>query len=512
MSSSPTQLGKYRIESEIGRGGMGIVYRAYDPTLDRPVAIKVLPPHLAGEKEFVRRFLREARAAARLHHPNVIAIHDIGEADGTYYFVMDYLPGPSLKTYIEEREQLANADILSILAQLAGALDYAHNSGLIHRDIKPGNIVFDERGRPVLTDFGLVKATQESQLTASGTYIGTPHYMAPEQVTGATVTPAADQYALAIVAFKLLTRHLPFDAGTTPATLYQQVHEPPPPPSAYCPELPVAVDSVLRRALSKQPEARYASCREFANALQAALAGPAGTRSVPEPAHERTPHVTPAREYTSSSAAQWSADRIERFLQVGVGVVVLAVVVIAVILLARTIWWPPALTPTAAPPPAATAVAASPSPVLPAHTPALTATAAATPTLEPRVMAQQAVVRFQQIRFEAWRTCDTGKYPTVLKGDENIQESRDAVANYCALGCYALIVEEQPMSFEFEESTADRVLVIAHRVETRTLVCPTNTKYYCESYDGNYVTERFPDGWYITSKETLNLVPLTPCP
>ena len=146
------------------------------------MAVKLLAPHLVWQKDFVERFLREARAAARLHHPNIIAIHDVGQEEANYYFAMDYLLGVSLKQLIAQKGRLAPAEALPILRQLANALDYAHSKGLVHRDVKPANVMFDERGQVVLTDFGIVKAAQETRLTATGGAIGTPHYMAPEQV------------------------------------------------------------------------------------------------------------------------------------------------------------------------------------------------------------------------------------------------------------------------------------------------------------------------------------------
>jgi serine/threonine-protein kinase len=233
MSSYPN-LGKYQIVEELGRGGMGAVYKGYDPLLERTVAIKLLAPHLVWEKDFVERFLREARAAARLDHPNIIHIYDVGQADSHYYFVMAYLPGPSLKQLISQKGRLTLAEAVPILRQLAEALDYAHSKGLIHRDIKPANVMFNERGLAVLTDFGIVKAAQESKLTTTGATMGTPQYMAPEQILGKKIDARADQYMLGIVAFEMLTGNVPFDADTTPAIFYKQVNDPPPSAVALC--------------------------------------------------------------------------------------------------------------------------------------------------------------------------------------------------------------------------------------------------------------------------------------
>ena len=182
------RLGKYEIKTEVGRGGMGAVYKGYDPTLDRHVAVKVLAPHLVWEQEFVERFLREARAAARLKHTNIVTIHDVGQEAGWYYFVMEYLEGPTLTTIVQERRDLPPDEALSILRPLADALDYAHQRGLVHRDVKPGNIIVGPTGLVTLTDFGIARAAQETRLTSTGAIVGTPEYMSPEQAKGLTVS------------------------------------------------------------------------------------------------------------------------------------------------------------------------------------------------------------------------------------------------------------------------------------------------------------------------------------
>jgi serine/threonine protein kinase len=275
-----TRLGKYQIHAEIGRGGMGAVYRAYDPTLDRFVALKVLAPHLVWEKEFVERFLREARAAARLKHPNIVTIYDVGRASGWYYFAMDYLQGRTLAEIIQQRGEASAEETLRILRPLADALDYAHSRGLIHRDIKPSNIIVGEEGNVALTDFGIVRAAQATRLTKAGTVMGTPEYMAPEQARGDEVDPRTDQYSLGIVAYELLAGNAPFEEESTPTLLYKIVHEAPPPLRAARPDLPEAVERVMTRALAKQRQERYRSCGEFVDALEQAIqSGRAGLPS-----------------------------------------------------------------------------------------------------------------------------------------------------------------------------------------------------------------------------------------
>jgi len=283
MNLEGTRLGKYELQTEIGRGGMGIVYRGYDPTLARPVAVKVLAPNLVGDENFVRRFLREAQAAAGLKHPSVVTIHDVGQQSGWYYFVMEYLEGQPLSHVLRERGPLPADEALSILSQLADALDYAHTQGLVHRDVKPANVMVDQRGHITLMDFGLVRAAQGMRLTATGTTIGTPQYMSPEQVAGESVGPAADLYSLAIVAYELLAGAPPFDADSTPAILYMQVHEPPPLITTRCSDLPPAVNGVLRQALAKDPAIRYQSGAAFVMALTQALSSPPPSECATQP-------------------------------------------------------------------------------------------------------------------------------------------------------------------------------------------------------------------------------------
>ena len=266
-----TRLGKYEIQAEIGRGGMGMVYKGYDPLLDRPVAIKVLAPHLVWEKGFVERFLREARAAARLKHPHIVTIYDVGHEGDWYYFVMEYLEGQTLAELIRQRGPLSPDEALLILRQLADALDYAHHHGLVHRDVKPGNIIIGPTGHVTLTDFGIARAAQETQLTGTGMVLGTPQYMSPEQVKGLTVDARSDQYSLAILAYEMLTGYVPFQAESTLALMYKIVHEPPPPLRQVRPDLPPAVEEVLAKALAKEPGNRYPTASSFVDALAQAF-------------------------------------------------------------------------------------------------------------------------------------------------------------------------------------------------------------------------------------------------
>jgi Tol biopolymer transport system component len=275
-----TRLGKYDIQAEIGRGGMGAVYKGYDPLLDRYVAVKVLAPHLVWQTEFVERFLREARAAARLKHSSIVTIHDVGQEGGWYYFVMEYLEGQTLTDAIQQRGPLPPDEVLSVLRPLADALDYAHHRGLIHRDIKPGNVIVGPAGLVTLTDFGIARAAQETRLTATGTIVGTPEYMSPEQARGLAVDARSDQYSLAVVAYEMLSGEVPFQAESTLALLHKIAYEPPPPICQARPDLPAGVEAVLDRALAKEPGDRYATVSAFVDALGRALAGEEVERAV----------------------------------------------------------------------------------------------------------------------------------------------------------------------------------------------------------------------------------------
>jgi serine/threonine protein kinase len=288
-------LGSYQIMEELGRGGMAVVYRAYQPSLGRYVAIKVLPPQLAFDRQFVERFLREARSAANLRHPNIVVIHDVGEQDGLYFIVMEYLEGRTLKEVVDQEGSLPPRRVVHILEQVASALDYAHTRGFVHRDVKPANIFVGEGDRVTLTDFGIAKAAFEAeQLTRTGTLVGTPEYMSPEQAEGGEVDRRTDLYALGIVLYQMLTGRVPFKGNTPHSTLYAVVHQPPPPPRQINPALPPAVETVVLKAVAKRPEQRFQRGAEMAAALQAAMAGRPQPGVTPPP--QRPPREAPGRK------------------------------------------------------------------------------------------------------------------------------------------------------------------------------------------------------------------------
>lgn len=251
---------------------MATVYRAYQPSLDRFVAIKILQG--GGDESFRERFRREARTIARLRHPNIIQVYDFGEQDGLLYLVMEFVEGTTLRERMAG--PMSHEHALNVVAQLAAALDYAHASGVVHRDVKPGNVLIDSDERVLLGDFGIARLQAESGLTREQSSLGTPEYMSPEQAAASLVGGSSDIYSLGVVAFQLLTGQVPFRADTAVAVLHAHIHNPPPPPSSLNPSLPHAVDVVIGRALAKQPEERFASGAELTRFLREALADDGG--------------------------------------------------------------------------------------------------------------------------------------------------------------------------------------------------------------------------------------------
>jgi serine/threonine-protein kinase len=266
----------YRLEERVGAGGMAVVFRARDERLGRLVALKILAPALAADQAFRRRFIGESRAAAAVDDPYIIPVYEAGEADGVLFIAMRFVRGGDLRLVLDGEGPLTPGRAAGFISPVASALDAAHRAGLVHRDVKPANILVDARDdRPdhvYLSDFGVSKGVMSSVgLTGTGHFLGTPDYSAPEQIQGHPVDGRTDQYALACVAYQLLTGAVPFVRDQGMAVLLAHLQEPPPSLAARRPGLPAAADEVLARALAKAPEKRYGSCREFADALRAAL-------------------------------------------------------------------------------------------------------------------------------------------------------------------------------------------------------------------------------------------------
>ena len=270
------RLGSCRLVRKIGEGGMAEVWEAVDVGLERRVAIKVVKETISSLPEFDARFRREARTAAQLEHPHILPIYGFGVEEGVAYIEMPFLSGGTLGSRLEGPEPPSPETACGWVADLASALDAAHARGIIHRDLKAVNVLFDQSGRIVLADFGLAKSmTDRSGLTAAGTLMGTPMYLSPEQSRGEELTPASDQFSLGVLAYRMLTGQLPWGPNAAPAVvMIRIVSHAAPPPSSLRPSLPKAVDAVFERVLAKGPAGRYASCGEFAEALSAALLPP----------------------------------------------------------------------------------------------------------------------------------------------------------------------------------------------------------------------------------------------
>ena len=270
----PETIGRFEIERILGRGAMGVVYLAKDPVLDREVAVKVIQLHPGLDEKDVSelrsRFEVEARAAARMSHPNLVTIFDAGLQDESLYLAMEYVRGEALDSIIASERILTYKETADILLQLGGGLDFAHDHGIVHRDIKPANILINRRGQPKITDFGVAREAT-SNLTTTGTIIGTPAYMSPEQITGHKVSGASDQFSLAVMVYEMLTGRKPFFGAGATTIMYKIVHEDPEQLDEVCKTLPAGINEVVMRALAKEPADRYASCYEFAETVRDVL-------------------------------------------------------------------------------------------------------------------------------------------------------------------------------------------------------------------------------------------------
>ena len=271
--------GRYRVLRRLGSGGMAHVYYAQHVLLARPLAIKVLHAHLARDAEMRERFRREAEASSQLMHPHICSILDYGELDGAVYLVMPYLAGGSLADRIVRDRTVPAVAAAAISVQVACALDYAHRRGVVHRDIKPDNILFDEDGHALITDLGIATARFHGRLTGTGRAMGTPHYMSPEQAMGKMVDGRSDLYAVGIMLYEMLLGFPPFDGADSYSVGYKQVHEAPVPPEVVDSRTPAALSAIILKCLAKSPGDRYQSGHELADALIASLGGMSDAQS-----------------------------------------------------------------------------------------------------------------------------------------------------------------------------------------------------------------------------------------
>ena len=270
------KIGKYQIVRRLGRGGMAEVYLAQDTVMRRPVALKLMAEHLTRDPQFIARFYEEARAMANLPHPHIVTVYEIDQVAGRPYIAMAYLEGHTLAELPRGDGAWPALRVAGITAQIAEALDYAHAHGLLHRDIKPANIVVSAHDRATLTNFGLVKAVEGTSFTRTGTLLGTPTYMSPEQIADRPIGPASDIYSLGVVAYELLAGRVPFQAETTLALMQKVAQEAPPPLHKLNRRVPSAVASVIHKALEKNPARRYRTAGDFARDLERAAHRPQG--------------------------------------------------------------------------------------------------------------------------------------------------------------------------------------------------------------------------------------------
>ncbi|HXV43844.1 MAG TPA: protein kinase [Anaerolineae bacterium] len=303
------QLGSYQVVAPLGEGGMAAVYKAYQPGMERYVALKILPRHFANDPQFAARFDQEAKVLAKLQHPHILPVFDFGQADGYTYIVMPFLQSGDL-TDLLAGQSLPLGQIRRLISQVGDALDYAHSRGLIHRDVKPSNVLLDERGNCLLTDFGIAKIVEgSSKLTVTGGIIGTPAYMSPEQGMGEKVDGRSDIYALGIMLYEMATGRVPYQAETPMAVMIKHLNDPLPPPRRLNPALPEAVEQVILKALAKQPQDRYATAGEMVRALQAAIPEIIADEKTPENEPATLLSAEPALATVKPEAAQTSAVR-----------------------------------------------------------------------------------------------------------------------------------------------------------------------------------------------------------
>jgi serine/threonine protein kinase len=333
---------RYRLEGRIGTGGMARVFKAFDTNLERPVAIKILHDYLAADPTFKARFIREAKFIAGFNHPNIVQVYDFDVIEfndvNLYFMVMPYIPGQTLKEVLddlaERGESMPRSRVLEIFKDITGALNYAHARGMIHRDVKPANILFDENNHAVLTDFGIARLVEGSSLTQEGLTTGTPAYMSPEQVSGAAVDTRSDIYALGIILFEMLSGTVPYSDESGVSTMLKHIQAPVPLLSERVPDTSRELDSLIARALAKNPQDRFTSAAEFFDSIQPVLADemPFPSHSVSTifaSGHESSTRILPANATGRSTLASLQAAiprSPQSILRLGIGIIVILVI------------------------------------------------------------------------------------------------------------------------------------------------------------------------------------------
>jgi serine/threonine-protein kinase len=306
LSVSGLTLGQYKIGERIGSGGMATVYRGVQSSLNREVAIKVLPVQFSGDPSFVDRFKQEAESVANLRHPNILTVFDFGEQNGIIYMVTEFVGGGTLADRLGTPMPLEQ--VLAVMGPLASALDFAHQHGIVHRDLKPANVLLMPSGEPILSDFGLARLLQSGgRLTNTGSALGTPEYMAPEQAMGADVSAQTDIYAFGVLLYEMLTGQVPFPGETPVAIILAHLHQPPPPPRGLVPSISEPAEAVVLKCLAKDPPERYETAREVIRALEASL----------RPSQRLSEAVLPARKVPAAAAASLDPDEAHRTLEYG---------------------------------------------------------------------------------------------------------------------------------------------------------------------------------------------------
>jgi eukaryotic-like serine/threonine-protein kinase len=309
VSRPQTVAGRYRIEGRLGAGGMSTVFRATDSVLERAVAVKLLAEHLAEDEAFVARFRREALSAARLQHPNVVQVFDSGQDpdSGRHYIVMEYVDGPSCADLLRENKRLEIDETVHIVRDACHGLDYAHRAGVVHRDVKPGNLLIaEEMNITKLADFGIAKAAEQTRITQVGSVLGTAAYLSPEQARGEESGPPSDIYSLGVCAYQFLTGRLPHEYSSLTELALKQVQDPVPPIMDFRREVPPELDQAIRLCLERDPGSRYRSALEMAQALEAGLQGQAteATRRIALADTDATRALDSTRGYDATSATR----------------------------------------------------------------------------------------------------------------------------------------------------------------------------------------------------------------